>query len=394
MQYHRLFGARIMEMAQSFPCVVVSGARQVGKTTLLKALFPDHQYVSLDLPSLAEEAENAPDLFLQKYHAPLLIDEVQYAPALFRHLKSVIDKDRHKMGQFILTGSQKFILMKEVSDSLAGRAAIVDLENLSLEEIRQKNKSNDDWAALLSRGFFPELWRNPKLNTLDFYSSYLATYLERDVRQILNVSSLRDFERFIRACAARSAQMLSFSDLGRDIGIKSETARQWISVLQASNQITLLEPYFENISKRIVKTPKLYFNDTGLLCFLLGFDAEALRKSPLSGSIWETFVFSELRKFFSLNQPHAKIWFYRDAQALEVDFVISVSGRFDLIEAKWTESPDKKWGISMQKAAENLSHSKINSLRNQWILCRTPTPYPLDAIRVGTPHHFFEEYGI
>jgi predicted AAA+ superfamily ATPase len=180
------------------------------------------------------------------------------------------------MGQFILTGSQKFPLMREVSDSLAGRTAIVELENFSSSELHLP--AERDWTAILARGFFPELWRRPELATAEFYSSYISTYLERDVRQILNVQSLRDFERFLRSAAARSGQLLNFSDLARDVGIKPQTARDWLNVLEASNQISLLEPYFENIGKRIVKSPKLYLNDPGMLCFLLGFDARAADK--------------------------------------------------------------------------------------------------------------------
>lgn len=386
MRFKRDISAKLLDLANAFPCLVVTGARQVGKTTLLRELFPKHNYVSLDLPSLAEEAEKAPELFLSRHPAPLLVDEVQYAPGLFRHLKIAIDQKRHEMGRFVLTGSQKFNLMKEVSDSLAGRAAIVDLENLSVAEIAE----SVSWPKLLARGFFPELWRVPDIKAPDFYSSYLATYLERDVRQILNVSSLRDFERFLKVCAARSAQMLSYSDLGRDVGIKAETARQWISVLEASNQITLLEPYFENIGKRTVKTPKLYLNDPGLLCFLLGFDEGSLPSSPIAGAVWESFVFAELRKFFPLRKTPSSLWYYRDAQALEVDFVVTSGGEMDLLEAKWTESPDLRWSHSIDKAAENLARGQINKIRNKWVLCRTPTPYPLGTARAGTPNDYFK----
>jgi predicted AAA+ superfamily ATPase len=391
MQFKRDIGDKIASLASFFPCVVVTGARQVGKTTLLRQLFPKHTYVTLDLPSLAEEAEQAPALFLERHQPPLLIDEVQYAPALFRHLKLAIDQRRHEMGRFILTGSQKFSLMKEVSDSLAGRAAIVELETLSWGEIHpsgQPTPAPDSWPERLARGFYPELWRVPDFPANDFYTSYLATYLERDVRQILNVSSLRDFERFLRACAARSAQLLSFSDLGREIGIKAETARQWIAVLQASNQVSLLEPYFENIGKRIAKTPKLYINDTGLLCFLLGIGPAALAASPLAGAVWESFVFAELRKALALRSGPSSVWYYRDAQGLEVDFLVTHGGRMDLLEAKWTEAPDRRWVDSLDKAASHLARGKLNQVDQKWILCRTPTPYPLGTARSGMPSDY------
>jgi predicted AAA+ superfamily ATPase len=255
---------KIKALASQFPAVILTGARQVGKSTLLKTEFPHFNYVTLDLPSLAELAENDPKSFLAQHPAPLIIDEIQYAPKLFRHLKIAIDEDRHAMGRYILAGSQKFVLMKEVADSLAGRAAILNLEALSAAELGLTKDS--DWQNVLHRGFYPELWRQPDMSNSSFFASYLASYLERDVRQILNVKNLRDFERFIRACAARSAQLLNMSDLARDVGIKSQTAREWLSVLEASNQISLLEPFFENVGKRIVKSPKLYMNDPGFLC--------------------------------------------------------------------------------------------------------------------------------
>ncbi|MBF0502745.1 MAG: ATP-binding protein, partial [Candidatus Riflebacteria bacterium] len=231
----------LKQLAHHFPALVITGARQVGKTTLLRNTFPTYTYVSLDLPSTAESAETEPDTFLKRYPAPLIVDEIQYGPKLFRHLKRAIDADRHAMGQFILTGSQKFELMKEVSDSLAGRVAVLELEGLSLKEVGSDKGTIEHF---LVRGGFPELWRDPDLPGEAFFSSYLATYLERDVRQILGVTSLRDFERFIRACAARNGQLLDKTALGSDVGVSSKAVASWLSVLQASNQIVLLEPWF------------------------------------------------------------------------------------------------------------------------------------------------------
>ncbi len=340
MQYKRIISDSVKRLSTQFPVVVLTGARQVGKTTLLRNLFPSHRYVSLDLPSLAEAAENEPESFLSSYPAPLIVDEVQYAPKIFRFLKVLVDRDRHNMGQYILTGSQKFPLMKEVAESLAGRAALVELECLSLREIGRQN----DWIRLLVRGTYPELWRQPQMRAADFYASYLATYLERDVRQILNVSSLRDFERFLRAAALRSGHLLNRTDLSRDVGVSSKTIGDWIGVLQASNQIFLLEPFFENIGKRLVKSPKLYLHDTGLLCFLLGLDEESLAQSPLIGAIWETFVYSELRKQSQVDaHQNQSIWFYRDAQGRELDFLRTHRAKIDLLECKWAEDPGDRW---------------------------------------------------
>jgi len=368
----------IARLSQQFPAIVLTGARQVGKTTLLRELFPNYGFVSLDLPSLAEQAENEPQVFLESHPSPLIIDEVQYAPKLFRHLKTRIDRDRHSMGQFILTGSQKFTLMKEVSDSLAGRAAILNLENLSARELHLTPQHS--WISILSRGLYPELWRQPGLDRNAFYSSYLASYLERDVRQILNVHSLRDFERFVRACAARSAQLLNLSELARDVGIKSQTARDWLSVLEASNQVSLLEPYFENIGKRLVKSPKLYLNDPGMLCFLLAFDETSLASTPLIGAVWETFIFAEFRKALANSGSAATLWYYRDAQGREVDFLRCLHGSIDLFECKWTESPDNRWFEHLHDIARSLSRSETHSIGKKTLLCTVPTPLTRDGV--------------
>jgi hypothetical protein len=374
-------------LAATFPCVVVTGGRQAGKTTLIRRLFPNYRFASLDLPSRAEKAEKAPGLFLEEFPPPVLVDEIQYAPGLFRHIKARVDEKRHEMGQFILTGSQKFPLMKEASESLAGRAALVELENLSSSEIGLS--AGRDWTAIMERGFFPELWRQPELSTVEFYSSYMATYLERDVRQILNVQSLRDFERFLRSCAARSGQLLNMSDLARDVGIKAQTARDWLSVLAASNQISLLEPYFENIGKRIVKSPKLYLNDTGMLCFLLGLDQRALLTSPLVGTVWETFIFSEFRKRESAAPSPATLWYYRDAQGREIDFIQIRDGRIHLFEAKWTETADPRWIAILNEAAGILGRSKVYLPGDSHLMCRTPSAFVNDRVKVVHPAEFF-----
>ena len=248
------------------------------------------------------------------------------------------------MGRFILSGSQHFTLMKGVSESLAGRCGMVDLENLSHEEISAVIGSQDTRKKLLSlmvRGQFPELWRVRNLPRWDFYSAYLATYLERDVRQILNVTSLRDFERFLRVLAARSGAMLNKSDIARDVGVSIKAVGDWLSVLQASGQIVMLEPWFSNIGKRMVKTPKVYFRDSGLLCFLLNIDEESLAKSPSLGAVWETFLFAEMRKLNAVLAAPVNMWYYRDQRAREIDFVLERGGRLSFVECKWQEHPSR-----------------------------------------------------
>ena len=365
----------MLRLAAHFPALVVTGARQTGKTTLFTKLFPDHHYVSLDLPAQAQLAEEDPRTFLQRHPAPLLVDEVQYAPKLFRHLKVEIDGNRDTNGQFILTGSQKFSLMKEVSDSLAGRSGVLELEALSIEELGDtfhEYEQREGMASILVRGFMPQLWKDPGLRPADYFSSYQATYLERDVRQLLNVSSLRDFDRFMRASAVRSGQLLNKTELSKEVGVSNKTAAEWLSVLQASNQITLLEPYFTNVGKRVVKTPKLYFNDVGLLCFLLGLGNHSVTDSYLIGPIWETFLFSELRKYLSAIAPEASIWFYRD-QSREIDFLIEKDARITLAEAKWKELPTRRDFRQMLVVQPLLRAARLPAM----VLCRTGQSYPV-----------------
>jgi len=375
MQFKREMSANAERLSRQFPALVLTGARQTGKTTLLRGLFPKHHYVSLDLPSAAELAEREPELFLAQHPAPVLVDEVQYAPGLFRHLKIAIDGDRHSTGQFILTGSQKFNLMRVVSDSLAGRCAILELETLSFEEISQHlpyPKQVGDLVHAIVRGGFPDLWRDPGIDADAYHRAYLSTYLERDVRQILNVASLRDFERFLRACAARSAQLLDKAALARDVGVSSKAINDWLSVLEASNQIQLLEPYFENLGKRLIKSPKLYLSDTGLLCFLLGLDERSLPQSPYLGAVWETAVFAQLRKQRDRAGDRSTLWFYRDAQQREIDFVVAIGTERHLIEAKWTENPSTRDSQDLQSVAQLMvARGKAPQVRAS-IVCRTP----------------------
>ncbi len=288
MWINRKYEITLKNLSDQFPVVMVTGARQVGKTSLVRRVFPDISYVSLDLPSMAEQAEQNSDSFLGSQSEPLIIDEVQYAPSIFRYLKARIDADK-KTGRFILTGSQNFLLMQEISESLAGRCGVLNMMNLSWSEVTESFKTQEEPEYIFNGGF-PELYARPEIDPHFWHASYLSTYLERDVRNILNVGSLRDFDRFLRAVAARTAQILSYSELARDVGIAPNTAKQWISVLQASGQIILLEPYYKNLGKRLVKSPKLYMMDTGLAAFLMGFQNwEGVMRHPVVGTLWETY---------------------------------------------------------------------------------------------------------
>jgi uncharacterized protein len=363
---------RLQRSAKTRPVIVLTGARQTGKTSTLLRLFPNHSFVSLDLPTEAEQAEKEPRSFLQRHPPPVIVDEVQYAPGLFRHLKAEVDAHRSRNGQFLLTGSQKFTLMKNVSESLAGRADIVELETLSFAEIRAALPETTIERAIV-RGGFPELYANPDIDLVAFYNSYLATYLERDIRLLTNVGSLRDFERFIRACALRSANLLNKADLARDVGIAPSTANHWLSMLEASGQVVLLEPWFSNRTKSIVKSPKVYFADTGLLCALLNIRTEeALLQSPATGAIWETFVFAQLRDRERNAGRQGGLFFWRD-RTREVDFVVDAGGRLELFEAKWTELPDIGDTVNLDFVRNVVGKSRVTGGA---VVARTPNSFP------------------
>ncbi len=353
--------------------LVVTGARQAGKTAVLRRLFRRHHFVSLDLPTEAEQADKDPIAFLARHPLPVIIDEVQYAPSLFRHLKTLVDADRRRNGRFLLTGSQKFTLMRGGAESLAGRADIVELETLSLGEIQGARPRTTVEAAIL-RGGFPELHANPDIDTAAFYNSYLATYLERDVRSLTNVGSLRDFERFLRACALRSGNLLNKADLARDSGIAPSTANQWLSVLEASGQVVLLEPWFSNRTRSIVKSPKLYLSDTGVLCALLNLcSVRDLRQSPSAGAIWETFVFAQLRHRERRAGRSGRVYYWRD-RTREVDFLVEAGGRVELFEAKWSEIPSLRDAVNLEFVRGILGPASVSKAA---IVCRAAHGFPL-----------------
>ncbi len=369
----RAVESRLRHSAKTRPVVVLTGARQTGKTSTFLRMFPNYAFVSLDLPAEAEQAEKEPSTFLRRHPPPVIIDEVHYAPGLFRHLKVAVDASRARNGQFLLTGSQKFTLMKNVSESLAGRADIVELETLSLAEIRAALPQTGLETAIV-RGGFPELYANLDIDPVAFYNSYLATYLERDVRSLTNVGSLRDFERFLRACALRSANLLNKADLARDVGISPSTANHWLSMLEASGQVVLLEPWFSNRTKSIVKSPKLYLADTGLLCALLNIRSEeALRLSPAAGAVWETFVFTQLRDRERRAGRTGSLFFWRD-RTREVDFLVDAGGRLELYEAKWTELPDMGDTVNLDFVRKVVGKSRVVGAA---VVARAPNGFPL-----------------
>ncbi|MBI5140604.1 MAG: ATP-binding protein [Nitrospirae bacterium] len=371
----------VAEYGRQFPVVYVSGARQVGKTSLLARMFPDYSYVTLDDPAMAADAENAPSHFLSSLSCPAIIDEAQYAPGLFRHIKMAVDSTR-KNGQFLITGSQNFNLMSNLSESLAGRCGIINLQPLSAGELARSGRLTSVEEYIVSGGY-PALHSDPAINREYWFPSYIATYLERDVRNIINVGSLRDFSRFLRAAAARTAQILSLADLSRDVGVSPNTVKSWISVLQASRIIQILEPYHRNLGKRLAKSPKLYFLDTGLAAHLAGLRTwDEAARSPMAGALWETYVFNQLlAALLSAGETSPPLYFWRTKDGHEIDFLLERGGRFVAVEAKLTETP----GLDSLKGFGALKdYYGSDSLIKGIVACRVRSDYALaDGITAG-----------
>jgi predicted AAA+ superfamily ATPase len=374
----RAITARLKQALAQFPVVVVTGARQVGKTSLCRRVWPDAAYATLDIPLLAETARLDPNRFFQNHPAPVILDEIQYAPGLLRHLKVQVDKHR-RPGMYLVTGSQDFLLMHGVVESLAGRCAVLTLPALSLAEVTAagclRAEKSDDFFW---RGGYPELWQRPELDRELWLGSYLTTYLERDVRNILHVDSLRDFDRFLRAAAARAGQLLSLSELARDVGVAPNTIKKWVSLLQASHQVMLLEPWHRNVGKRLIKTPKLYFTDPGLLLYLQGFRSwpDVLHHAQW-GAVWENIVVAELRKTLANLGERRPFYFWRTAAGEEVDIVIEAGGgRFQCAECKAGESARERDTKGLHALAQEHGSRAVIAAR---CVCRCAAPYPLDG---------------
>ena len=333
---HRKIEKSILGRAKEFPVVVLTGPRQTGKSTMLKAIFPKYNYVSLDDPRKMDAANSDPALFLENYPPPLVIDEIQYAPGLIRHIKINVDKMRSRSGLYILTGSQIFPLMAGVSESLAGRAALFELLGFSTGEIPVKTAvaGYSDCFKMIYRGFYPAVWVK-KTDIDTFYASYLGTYLERDVRQVRSVHDLKVFQKFLELLAARVGNMLNLSEISKECGISHTTAQGWLSILEITRVVYLLRPYFKNITKRVIKSPKVYFTDTGLLSYLLRYpDPATLGAGPMAGHVFENMMIIDVLKHkFNYNKKF-EMYFMRDSNKNEADLLIDHGSKIQLIEFK------------------------------------------------------------
>ncbi|MDD2941967.1 MAG: ATP-binding protein [bacterium] len=400
----RTLSKTIKQIDKTFPVLLVTGPRQVGKTTLLEmSADGERNYVTLDDIQQRELARSDPALFLQSHKTPLTIDEVQYAPELFSAIKIIVDREK-KNGLFWLTGSQKFHLMRGITESLAGRVAIVDLLGFSQAEIEGRSgqdeaflptpewveqtgadikqpKALQDVYERIWAGAFPRLVQNADMPRDIFYKSYVQTYIHRDVRDIVNITDDVAFHRFLATVAARTGQLLNYSDIARDVDIEHKTAKAWLSVLETSGLVYLLQPYHSNVTKRIIKTPKLYFLDTGLCSYLTQWPtAASLEAGAMSGAFLETFMFSEILKSYWHHGKTPHLYFYRDTDQREIDLVIEMGDALYPVEFKKTANPTKQSTRQfhlLEKLGKKVGHGAV--------ICFVEKPVPLTQEATAIP---------
>lgn len=369
----RSLASTLLEVLGEYPAVMLIGPRQAGKTTLLlHHLGEAFHYVSLDDLEVRRLAVSDPRAFLAMHPEPVIFDEIQHAPDLLSYIKLRIDAKRHKCGRYVLSGSQNLLLAESVSESLAGRVAVLRLLSLSRREIEGDPHSGLPWqrdrrADPVPRSSFGELWRDllvggypqlvakPSLDASRWHSNYATTYLERDVRTLRHVGNLMQFQAFVEAVAARSGQLFNAADVSRDLGIAVSTVRAWLSVLEATFQVFIVRPYFENVGKRLVKVPKVYFTDTGTLGFSVGLkDPDHAAKGPMGGAILETAVLAELMKTLESDGTRARVYFWRTQSGEEVDFVVQTNGQLVPIEVKKSSTPTPRMGTAIRTFQRDL----------------------------------------
>lgn len=347
----RAISGTILDMATKFPVVTLTGPRQSGKSTLLKSCFADYKYVSLEDPDVRQLAENDPRGFLKGCGTKCIIDEAQRAPDLFSYLQTIVDSN-DACGQFILSGSHNFLLMERISQSLAGRTGILKLFPFSVTELRESGNLPSNLDDMLLKGCYPRLY-DKAISAKEYFTSYIQTYIERDVRLLRNITDMAAFKRFLKLCAANVGSILNIASLARDAGISVATANSWISILEASFVLLRLPPYYKNFSKRVIKSSKIYFCDTGLLCNLLNiFSREQLQKSGLRGAIFENLVVTEHLKSALFKGEEPQLYFWRDTNQNEVDLLSETDGELSAIEIKSGETKNQKFYDGLKKFAD------------------------------------------
>jgi predicted AAA+ superfamily ATPase len=330
-----------------YPILALTGPRQSGKTTFLKKQFPSYTYINLENIDDRNYALRDPNGFLAQYNKYVIFDEVQRVPELFSYLQTKVDEN-NIMGQYILSGSQNFHLMRNITQSLAGRVALFKLLPFDFQELQQNNWLDSDYSVNLQKGFYPAIY-DRDIPSKVFYSNYIQTYVERDLSELIHLKDLKRFRNFISLCAARVGQLLNLNSLANECGISQPTAKSWISVLETSYIVYQLQPYHTNFNKRITKSPKLYFYDTGLLCFLLKIkDATSIKTSPYKGGLFENFVINEYLKQNYHQNLMLDFWFWRDAIGHEIDFIWQNSETINLVEIKASQTimPEMFKGLS------------------------------------------------
>ena len=340
MMIKRTLEHKIKEALKRFPVVLITGPRQSGKTTLVESIFPHKPYYSFENHDSREIANADPRGLLEKLPDGAVFDEIQHCPKLLSYIQGVVDKKKQN-GMFILTGSQNILLLKEVKQSLAGRVSILELLPFSFKEIG--NKLGNDVDEIMWKGFFPRVW-DQKIDPPEAMRNYVKTYIERDVREVIDVRNISTFHKFLRLCAGRVGEVLNLTSISNDLGVSSTTVREWLSVLEVSYVVYLLPAYYENINKKMIKSPKLYFIDTGLAAYLLGIEnSSQLSRDPARGSLFENLIVIELLKHFYSQGKDAPLHFFRDKTGHEVDVVVEQARKLVGIEIKAGSTFNMEW---------------------------------------------------